>query len=45
MFNFPTLDSAKCFYNMAATAGPRCGEMEINSQNRNCRVSLEYITK
>ena len=45
MFNFPTLDSAKYFYKMAATAGPSCGEMDLNSQNKNCRVSLEYITK
>ena len=27
IFNFPTLDSAKYFYKMAATAGPSCGEM------------------
>ena len=27
-FNFPTLDSAKYFYKMAATAGPSCGEMK-----------------
>ena len=26
-------------------AGPSCGEMGLNSQNKNCRVSLEYITK
>ena len=45
IFNFPTLDSAKYFYKMAATAGPSCGEMGLNSQNKNCRVSLEYITK
>ena len=45
VFNFPTLDSAKYFYKMTATAGPSCGEMGINSQNNNCRVSLEYITK
>ena len=43
--NVPTLDSAKYFYKMAATAGPSCGEMGINSQNKNCGVSLEYITK
>ena len=45
IFNFPTLDSAKYFYRMAAAAGPSCGEMGINSQNGSCRVSLEYITK
>ena len=38
IFNFPTLDSAKYFYKMAATAGPSCGEMGLNSQNKNCRV-------
>ena len=43
--NFLTLDSAKYFYKMAATAGPSGGEMDINSQNKNCRVSLEFITK
>ena len=42
---FPTLDSAKYFYKMAAIVGPSCGEMGLNSQNKNCRVSLEYITK
>ena len=45
IFNFPMLDSAKYFYKMAAAAGPRCGEMGLNSQNKNCSVSLEYITK
>ena len=45
IFNFPTLGSAKYFYKMVATAGPSCGEMGLNSQNKNCRVSLEYITK
>ena len=30
---------------MAATAGPSCGEMGLNSQNKNCRISLEYITE
>ena len=45
IFNFPTLDSAKYVYKMAAIAGPSCDEMGINSQNKNCRVSLEYITK
>ena len=45
IFNFPTLHSAKYSYKMAATAGPSCGDMGINSQNKNCRVSLEYITK
>ena len=45
MFNFPMLDSAKYFYKMAATAGPSCSEMDLNYQNKNCRVSLEYITK
>ena len=45
IFNFPTLDSAKYFQKMAATTGPSCGEMGLNSQNKNCRVSLEYITK
>ena len=43
--NFPKLDSAKYFHKMAVTAGPSCGEMGLNSQNKNCRVSLEYITK
>ena len=38
IFNFPTLDSAKYFYKMAATAGPSCGEMGLKN------VSLEYIT-
>ena len=45
MFNFPTLDSAKYFYKMATTAGPSCGEMGLNPQKKNCRVSLEYITE
>ena len=45
IFNFPTLDSAEYFYKMAATAGPNCGEMGLNPQNKNCRVSLEYIAK
>ena len=45
IFNFPTLDSAKYFYKMAAIAGPSCGDMGLNSQNKNCRVSLKYITK
>ena len=45
IFNFPTLDSAKYFYKMATAAGPSCGEMGLNSQNKNCRVSLEYTTK
>ena len=45
IFNFPALDSAKYLYKMAATAGPGCGEMVLNSQNKNFRVSLEYITK
>ena len=44
-FNFPTLDSAKYFYKMAVTAGPSCDELGLNSQNKNCHVSLEYITK
>ena len=34
IFNFPTLVSAKYFYNMAATAGPSCGEMGLNSQKQ-----------
>ena len=42
-FNFPTLDFAKYFYKMAATAGPSCGEMGLNSQNKNCPVSHEII--
>ena len=41
IFNFRTLDSAKYFYKMAATAGPSYGEMDLNSQNKNCRVSHE----
>ena len=41
IFNFPTLDSAKYFYKMAAIPGPSCGEMGINSQNKNFHVSLE----
>ena len=45
IFNFPQLDSAKYFNKMAATAGLSCGEMGINSQNKNCRVSLEYVKK
>ena len=45
IFNFPMLDSAKYFYKMATTAGPSCGEMGLNSQNKNCRVSLDHITK
>ena len=45
IFNFPTLDSAKYFYKVAATAGLSCSEMGLNSQNKNCRVSLEYIKK
>ena len=40
IFNFPTLDFTKYFYKMAATAGPSCGDMGLNSQNKNCRVSL-----
>ena len=42
IFYFPTLDSAEYFYKMAATAGPSCGEMGLYSQNKNCRVFLEY---
>ena len=42
---FSRSDSAKYFYKLAATAGPSYGEMGLNSQNKNCRVSLEYITK
>ena len=34
IFNCPTLDSAKYFYKMAATAGPSCSEMGLNSQNK-----------
>ena len=45
IFNFPTLDSAEYFYKMTATTGPSCGEMSLNSQNKNCRASLEYNTK
>ena len=45
IFNFPTLDSAKYVHKMTATVGPSCGEMDLNSQKKNCRVSLEYITK
>ena len=45
IFNFPTLDSAKYFHKMAATAGPSCSEMGINSQNKKCCVPLEFITK
>ena len=30
IFNFPSLDSAKYFYKMAATAGPSCSEMGLN---------------
>ena len=30
---------------LAATAGPSCGEIGLNSQNKNWHVSLEYITK
>ena len=41
IFNFSTLGSVIYFYKMAATAGPSCGEMGINSQNKNCRVFLE----
>ena len=44
-FYFPTLECAKYFHKVAATAGPSCGEMGLNSQNKNCRVSLMYITK
>ena len=29
IFNFPTLDSAKYFYKMAATAGPSCSEIAV----------------
>ena len=45
IFNFPTLDSAKYFYKMAATAEPSFCEIGLNSQNKNCRVSLENIMK
>ena len=45
VFNFPTLDSLKYFYKMAATAGPSSSEMGINLQNKNCRVALELITE
>ena len=45
LFNFHTLDSANYFDKKAATAGPSCGEMGLNSQNKNCRVHLEYVTK
>ena len=45
IFNFLTLDSAKYFKKMAATAGPSFGEMGLNSQNKNHCVSLEYTTK
>ena len=38
IFNFAMLDSTKFFYKLAATAGPSCGEMGLNSQNKNCRV-------
>ena len=43
VFHFLTLDSIKYFYKMAATAGRTCGEMGINSQNKNCRVHREII--
>ena len=39
IFNFPTLDSAKYFYKMAATAGPSGSDMGLNSQNKNYRFS------
>ena len=45
ILNFPTLDSAKYFYKMAATAGPSCGKMGLNSQNKNCRVSRESASR
>ena len=38
IFNVPMLDSAIYFYKMAATAGPSCGEIVLNSQNQNYRV-------
>ena len=42
---FPRSSSAKYFYKMAAIAGPSCSEMGLNFQSKNCRVSLEYITR
>ena len=45
IFNFPALDSAKYFYKMTAIARPSCVEMGLNSQNKNCCVSLEYVIK
>ena len=38
IFNFLTLDPAKNFYKMAATAGLSCGEIGINSKNKNTLV-------
>ena len=41
---FPRSILQNIFTKWAATAGPSCDEMGLNSQNKNCRVSLEYIT-
>ena len=37
---FPRSILRNIFYKMAATAGHSRGEMDLNSQNKNCRVSL-----
>ena len=42
ILDFPTLNP---IYKLAATADPSYGEIGNNSQNKNCRVSLEFIRK
>ena len=44
-FKFPMLDPVKYFYKMAATPGPNCGEIGLNSQDKSFPVSSEFITK
>ena len=45
ILKFPTLDQAKYFYKMATTAGPSCGEVGMKLSNKNCNVSLQFVTK
>ena len=45
LIHFPTLDLAKYFYKMAATAGSSCGEVGMKFSKQELLKFFELITK
>ena len=45
ILNFPTLDLAKYFYEMVATAGSSCGEVGMKFSTQELLKFFELVTK